>query len=221
MSSDLTNPGDSDHDADDRSGIERLVFFSDAVIAIAITLLAIDIRIPEHLEPNTNASLLDALVDLVPAVYAYGLSFMAIAAFWIGHRRTFRVTMRTNNRLVALNLVFLAFVALVPFPTSVVARHGDLVAAAVFYALYLAATATLSTLLFVYPVRMGITKSTITAGLARSITITAGVAPLLFLGSIPVALLFGPSLAEASWILVLPAQAFLSRHYGLQRALSR
>ncbi len=201
----------------DKASLERLAFFSDAVFAIAITLLAIDIRIPEALAANTDRALIDAIVNLSPAIFAYGLSFMAIAAFWTGHLRTFEVTTRSDSRLVALNFLFLAFVALLPFPTSVVARHGDLVAAAVYYAGFLAVTATLSTALFVYPVRAGYVLSTVTPGMARHIAYRAAVVPLLFLVTIPIAVLISPYLAEACWVLAFPAQAFLTRHYGLGR----
>jgi uncharacterized membrane protein len=212
---------DSIDGSPDRSSTDRLAFFSDAVFAIAITLLAIDIRIPADLPSNTDDALIDALRALAPAIFAYGLSFMAVAAFWTGHHRTFRVLQRIDNRLVLLNFVFLAFVALLPFPTSVVARHGDLVSAAVFYALFLALTAALSAALFVYPVRAGLMAAAVTSAMARHIEYRAAVVPLLFLASIPIARFIGPYAAEASWILGFPLQALLTRYFGLERAFAQ
>jgi hypothetical protein len=102
-------------------GLERLVFFSDAVFAIAITLLALDLRLPDRTGGYTDATLLDALSGLMPSLFAFALSFVILATFWLGHFRTFRAVVRSDGWLVTINLVFLFFIALLPFPTSIVA----------------------------------------------------------------------------------------------------
>ena len=65
-------------------GIERLVFFSDAVFAIALTLLAIDLRLPATAEVTTSAQLIDALVAVGPQLYSFSLSFIVIILLWVG-----------------------------------------------------------------------------------------------------------------------------------------
>src|SRR5688572_2585814 len=84
-------------------GLDRIVFFSDAVIAIAITLLALDIRLPELDEPN-GAALRDALWDLRPNYLSYLISFFVIGMYWQVHHRIFREVRRYDERLVWLNL---------------------------------------------------------------------------------------------------------------------
>ena len=64
---------------------ERIVFFSDAVFAIAITLLALEIRLPE-VEPD---ALPHAILALVPEIAVYALSFLIVGLYWVGHHRTF------------------------------------------------------------------------------------------------------------------------------------
>ena len=66
---------------------ERLTLFSDAVMAIAITLLVIDLRVPELGPDPTEAALEAALRSLVPQLFAFFLSFVVIAVWWNGHRR--------------------------------------------------------------------------------------------------------------------------------------
>jgi len=71
-------------------GLERLVFFSNAVFAIAITLLALDIRLPAGSEMFSDAQLLAALLGIWHKYLAYGISFFVIGTLWIGHHRKFR-----------------------------------------------------------------------------------------------------------------------------------
>lgn len=75
----------------DRLGLERLIFFSDAVFAIAITLLALEIRLPASQGTLTNDQLLQDLLALWPKYFSYVLSFLVIGGFWMGHHQKFRL----------------------------------------------------------------------------------------------------------------------------------
>jgi uncharacterized membrane protein len=103
---------------DDRSGLERILLFSDAVMAIAITLLVIDLRVPE-----TSTGLGRALGALWPNYLSYLLSFFIIGNYWMSHHRLFRPIVRYDDRLVLLTLLFLFFIALIPFSTKLVGLH--------------------------------------------------------------------------------------------------
>jgi uncharacterized membrane protein len=197
--------------------LERVIFFSDAVFAIAITLLALDLRLPEA-TGRTDADLVRALGDLVPELAAFALSFAVIAAFWIGHMRTFRALVRTDPVLITLDLVFLAFIALLPFPTSVLAHEGNLATTAVFYGLFGLATACSSTLLWVYASRIGhLVGPWVTPRMATYITYRAATVPVVFALSIPIAIVFGANAAEATWVLSFPIQALITRRFRLDR----
>lgn len=193
--------------------LERIVFFSDAVFAIAITLLAIDLRVPELPAGQTDDSFLRALGTLGPSVFAFCISFVTIAAFWVGHFRTFRYIVDTDGRLVGINLAFLFSVAILPFPTSIIAREGDLASGAIIYALFVIATGTLSTLLWLYPAQVAhLVTPTVTPDIARHVTIRAAVIPIVFAVSIPAALI-APALAWVIWFLAAPIQALVTRRY--------
>jgi uncharacterized membrane protein len=198
--------------------LERVAFFSDAVFAIAITLLALDLRLPDDVE-GTNAGVLAALGELAPAFWAFILSFAVIAAFWIGHVRTMRAMVRTDGRFVVLNLLFLATIALLPFPTSVVARQGDVPAGAATYAVFGLVTALLSTVLWVYATGVGrLTSPSITPRLARVVTYRAASVPAIFALSIPAALV-APILAWAMWVAIFPLQALITRRFRIEREM--
>jgi len=197
-----------------RLDVERVVFFSDAVFAIAITLLAIDLRLP----PGTydDRSIVDTLVGMAPEIFAFALSFAVIAMFWLGHYRTFRRVERVTPRLIGVNMLFLAFVALLPFPTSVIAREGNLSASAVFYAAFVCVTSLLSASLWVVAQRAGLLSAEVTPDIAHNVTIRALAVPLVFAASIPVAIVAGPALAEPMWVAAILIQSFLARRLHLR-----
>lgn len=102
---------------EDKTGLERIQFFSDAVMAIAITLLVIDLRLPENVQ---EAGLARALLRLWPSYLGYLLSFIVIGNYWLSHRRLFRPIRRYDDRLGWLSLMFLFFIALLPFSTRLI-----------------------------------------------------------------------------------------------------
>ena len=121
---------------DEHARLERLTFFSDAVFAIAMTLLVVEVRAP-HLDPGTNRALAQALVDLIPNYIGFVVSFVVIARFWIGHHRVMALLARADARLVRWNLALLMAIAFLPFPTAVLSNNASVKLAVAFYAGYL------------------------------------------------------------------------------------
>lgn len=98
--------------------LERLVFFSDAVFAIAITLLIIELH-PPHLHlGDTLADQATALLSLSPSVWGFVVSFWVIGAFWAGHHRLFSLAGEWDERLIAANLTMLLTIVAMPFFTA-------------------------------------------------------------------------------------------------------
>ena len=96
----------------------RLEAFSDGVFAIVITLLAFDLRAPEH---EAGVSLASALWDKWPAYIAYVVGFIQIGVMWLNHHRIFEPARRVDGTVLVLNLNLLLWAVLIPFPTAVVA----------------------------------------------------------------------------------------------------
>lgn len=101
----------------------RIEVFSDAVMAIIITLLVLDLRAPKLDAPTTVHEYLQALTLLVPKFVSFTLSFTMVAIFWVNHLYFFRYIKRTTGRLIWLNNLLLFWLCLLPFPTQFLGEH--------------------------------------------------------------------------------------------------
>jgi len=109
----------------------RLETFADGVMAIAITLLVLEIRVPTH-EPGRLGH---ALLEEWPSYAAYVTSFLTIGVIWVNHHRMFKLIERVTHSFLMLNVMFLMVVSFIPFPTALVAgaiKAHDGVRAATF-----------------------------------------------------------------------------------------
>jgi uncharacterized membrane protein len=114
--------------------MERLVALSDGVFAIALTLLSIDLHLPEQAAEFRGHELFTALLDTWPKLLSYITSFTIIAIYWIAYHRVFHLVRKLNGPLLGFTLLQLAFIAFLPFPTSVLGQHvGDPVAQEFYY----------------------------------------------------------------------------------------
>lgn len=113
--------------------LERLTFFSDAVFAIAMTLLVVEVRLP-HLAAVTDQALGQALLDIIPNYVGFVISFLVLARFWAGHHTVMGLLRTTSPALLWTNLLMLLAVAFMPFPTAVVSEYVQLRVAICFYA---------------------------------------------------------------------------------------
>lgn len=114
---------------------ERILFFSDAVFAIVITLLVLELKAP-HLEREhfAEATLRHELFELIPKFLGFIYSFFIVGLMWIEHHRIFRYINHYDFGLIWRNLIFLLFVAFIPFPTALFSENYFSQTAFVLYA---------------------------------------------------------------------------------------
>jgi uncharacterized membrane protein len=103
--------------------LERLILFTDAVFAIAITLLAIEIKIPEFEGLPTDVEVWQRLIWLIPKFIGFLVGFAVIAIYWTAHHRIFRFVRSYDQKLLWLNILFLLFIVLMPFSSGLFSSY--------------------------------------------------------------------------------------------------
>jgi len=99
----------------------RVLTLSDGVFAIAMTLLVLELRVPER---TVNVKAVDVLRDIRPSFIAFLISFFVIASAWANHRDLFEVIRLTDRNLVWLNVVYLLPLTMIPFGAALLSRYG-------------------------------------------------------------------------------------------------
>ena len=182
--------------------LERILFFSDAVFAIAITLLVLNIEVPDIPPDLVSEELPGRLLDLWPKLLSYVLSFLVILMFWTAHHSIFRSIKSYDRGLIWLNSLFLMFTAFLPFPTALLGEYGDQQLVVAIYAGSFAITRLLLTAVWWYAtsshrlVDDGLDLDTIRAFRVRGLAI-----PVVLLISIVVSF-FSVEAAVYSWLLL-------------------
>ncbi|MBX3196166.1 MAG: DUF1211 domain-containing protein [Microbacteriaceae bacterium] len=189
--------------------MDRLVFFSDAVFAIAMTLLIVELRVPEV----DVADLGPALAELVPGYLTFMLSFLVVGIVWMSHHRKFRAIVRHDQNLVRLNLLLLLFVASIPLPTGILGAYGDSALSVYIYAATICLVGCLLSAIWIYAWHKKLIDPALPVGVFRYVLVQSFPIPGIFLLSIPLALVAGPTVAEISWILALPVSFVITRIY--------
>jgi uncharacterized membrane protein len=192
-------------------GLERIVFFSDAVMAIAITLLAIDIRVPEIPQAAAASELPVRLGELNPQIMSFVISFFVIGIYWMAHHRYFALIRRYDNGLLAMNLLFLLFIAVMPFVASLLGHYPFLALGVIPYAVEVSAIGLSIAALWVYATHSHrLVDDRMDARQIRLLTIRPLGPTIVFIISIPAALI-NPTLATFTWLLSPVAVVVINR----------
>lgn len=182
--------------------LDRIVFFSDAVFAIAITLLVLSIEVPQIPENLVAEELLDQLFDLGRNMFSYVLSFLVIFSFWTVHHSMFSSIRGYDRGLLWLNGLFLMAVAFLPFPSALLGEYGDQQLVVAIYGGSMAVTRLLLSAVWWYAsIGRRLIASDLDPGLIRAHHVRGVVIPLIFLISIGISF-FSVRAAIYSWILL-------------------
>lgn len=114
-------------------GTSRVETFSDGVIAIIITIMVLDLRIPDITRLSADKDIMNALLKLLPFFIAYILSFLMGGILWINHHHLFHLLGKTNEPLLAQNLFFLFWMSLIPVTTKLLGANPFIPVSCAFY----------------------------------------------------------------------------------------
>jgi uncharacterized membrane protein len=178
----------------ERTDLGRIMAFTDGVMAVAITLLVLNLEVPTVAADE----LTDALVDLIPSLVAYLLAFALVGRFWIIHHRLFETLRAFDSTLMTLNLAFLTLIVLVPFSTNLFDKYTDEPIASAVLGATLGLAALTHWLTVAYTLRRGLVHEHHRASNEPLITPVGLGFTALFLLSVPVAFL-SPTVAALMW----------------------
>ncbi len=195
--------------------LDRFILFSDAIFAIAITLLVIEIKAPEMHAGGTNLETLQQLAPLLPKAIGFVISFWVIANYWRIHHRIFGFVKKYTNRLIFLNFLFLFTLIIMPFSSSYYSENSFYAVPYYFYNANIILTGVANFILisYVFNPQHGVVRHTHTAHLKAILRARSLVIPAIFL----IGILLRPfSLELAQWspILSWPAFYLVKVYYG-------
>ncbi|MFI7236814.1 TMEM175 family protein [Streptomyces cyaneofuscatus] len=189
---------------------DRLITLSDGIFAIAMTLLALDVRVPPGLD---SEQFHDALRESSPQLAAYALSFLILGVFWRDQRQILLMSAKTGGLPQHLALAVLGVIALVPFPTSLLAEYGAREPwAVVMYAATICLIDLLQLAMFAtLRGRHGVRA----VGEWRDTAADLSATVVVFGASVPIAF-FAPQVAMWCWLALFPVKAALARQERLR-----
>jgi TMEM175 potassium channel family protein len=201
-----TPPGNDEDDEAGSVGLGRLLALSDGVFAIALTILVLDLDVPEGLSAE---GLRAALTDQSPHLISAALSFAVLARFWLLSHDLYRCIHTSDRIVLGLGTALLAPVALIPFVTELLAEYGDTTLAVIAYSAVVAVAAFAELALLVYGTRRAVLGDGPRPTAVRKMILGTFGAGLAFVVAIPVALV-DPRWAKLCWLLTVVPVARLA-----------
>ena len=181
----------------------RLMAFSDGVIAVAITLLILEIRLPEDFREFSDAELWAALLALWPRFMAFLISFAVIGVYWGNHHRKFDLIAKSDGTLRWLNMLFLLTICIIPFVTAVIAQNSGFVGTAIYATAMMACGLSLA-LLWFYADRKDMLDPEVSRDERQRVLAGTLIVPAIFAISVPLSFAH-PDGAKLFWLLIIPA----------------
>lgn len=197
---------------------ERLVFFSDAVFAIAMTLLIIDVKVPEA---NNPQELWRNLALLAPNLISFAISFFVIGTYWRVHHRLFRYIERYDQTLISLNALLLFLIVLQPFTTALISEYGNWQLPVVLYDGGLVLIGIVNTAIWVHATKnRKLVDPNLDPEIIRHHTVRSIYMILAFIVIILLTFFVYPGYAQLGLLLLIPIRR-LERYLERRRRLSR
>lgn len=188
---------------------DRILFFTDAVFAIAITLLIVDL--PVHIMHNPKNG--DVIINW-DGIIGFAISFAVIALFWMAHHSLFRYVTAFDGTLIRLNLLFIGMVAFLPYPTALLSTaSSSQESAVIFYAACAGGAGLFEASAWLWANRAGLVAG-VDAQTGRLVMLRAWLTPAVFAVSILIAVAGAPRAAVYFWLAIVVVGWMINRAYG-------
>jgi uncharacterized membrane protein len=188
----------------------RTLAFTDGLFAIAMTLLVVDLAVPVIKDTESVHDLADALADDSATFVSFFISFAVIGRYWLAHHQFVSLLDAMDQAFIGLTLIYLAFIAFLPFPTALLGRYFENPLTIVIYAVSVGIVSGMEVVLFRHAYRRNLMRKKPTPEVYR-FGVIASLSPVFFFViSIPVAFV-DTTLAVLIWFLTAPLGAWLER----------
>lgn len=193
--------------------LERILFFSDAVIAIAMTLLIIEIKAP-HIHGNSGAELIKSINELIPKFVSFFISFFVIAIYWRAHHHLFGYVQKYTDKLIWINILFLLSIVIMPFSSAFYSENFHLNLPYAVYCFNIVVTGMLNCWLIRYisSEKANISTKSGDVEWRKYHTLRSLIAPIIFLLSLLLSF-YSVSLSRLCFILIFPLISIISRKF--------
>ena len=148
---------------------DRIQFFSDAVIAIIITLMVLEIHLPKIEDSATTAQIFHQLKEILPNIFAFIISFAVLGVYWVNHHQFYKAIEYSDWKLLWYNLHFLFWCSLIPLTTTLLAENFDKPAITMLYGINMLTSAGAFALMHAHTVRNGLFVANFSSKLLRKI----------------------------------------------------
>ena len=193
--------------------VERVISFSDAVFAFAITLMALSIDIPDLPTHLTQSELLDKLYNLYPQFESYIISFAVIAIFWVSYHQVFNHIKGSHITMVYLNLLFLLLVTLLSLSTSLVINYGTYQIPYVIYCIIVIMTSSLLATIWWHATRdKRLVDKNLHPLFIKGVLVSLISIPIVFTISIIISFV-DLQIAQYFWLIIAPLNMTIKRRY--------
>jgi uncharacterized membrane protein len=200
-------PGSYDRGTDEFS---RVLAFSDGLFAIAMTLLVVGLAVPTLQDHDSVQELAHRLNDLVPNFVSFFISFAVIGRYWAAHHEFLGLLQRIDTRLIAINLVYLAFIAFLPFPTGLLGTYFENPLSVALYAVTVALVSGLEVIQFRHAHRGELMRRAIPEDVYRWGVFQSLSPVVFFVLSVPIAFA-STTFAVVIWFGGIPFQVISNR----------
>jgi uncharacterized membrane protein len=200
-------------ESSERSGyrLDRVLAITDGVFAFAVTLLVLDLFVPVLSPGASSADLWNALSKEYISFLNYLLSFFIAGVWWNAHHRNFGLIRNSDSTLRWLNLLFLLWIALLPFFTKILDQYNNLQIAVVLYAADQAAAGLSMTLSWWYASRNHrLVDRNLKDSTMKFVLLRNAIAPFFFIISMGISFI-GPTVATFSWFGMIPVLILVHR----------
>lgn len=177
------------HKTETHQPTHRIEAFTDGVMAIIITIMVFDLRLPDFGKQLSPQDLYWAIVKLLPKLLSFAMSFLMVAIFWVNHHNFFHNLKHTDRSLLWYNIHMLFWLSLMPLPTAFIGNYPDSWLALMLFGGIMTMASTTFTLMIRYAMYRGqLMKDSISADIRRRLLRRSVIGPVLYCLSVPMAL---------------------------------